>query len=117
MARDDRDADRLRESVDLLILKSLACGSKDAPALMAWIQTATRTTVRVEEGTLYPALHRLTRTRLVRAHWSGETVQAVKVYELTPMGSRQLVAHSSTWRRHVDAIGGALALMVAEAAG
>jgi len=107
----------LRESVDLLILKSLACGSKDARELMAWIQKATRTTVRVEEGTLYPALHRLTRRRLVRASWSGEQGHAVKVYEPTPMGLRQLDAHFSTWRRHVDAIGGALALSTADAAG
>jgi DNA-binding PadR family transcriptional regulator len=113
----DMEVNLLRESIDLLILKSLTWGPKNAHGLMEWIQRATRTRVRIEEGTLYPALHRLTRRRLVHAEWgTPEDNRAGKLYELTPTGLRQLNARSSTWRRHVDAIGGALAMPSSEVA-
>lgn len=107
----------LRESVDLLILKSLSCGPKNAGALVEWIRRATRTTVLVEEGLLFPALHRLTQRRFVHSRWTTvDDSRTEKRYELTPTGLRQLGAKSSTWRRHVDAIGGALAMPSSEAA-
>jgi PadR family transcriptional regulator PadR len=107
----------LRESVDLLILKSLTWGPKNSSALIEWIRRATRTTVLIDEGTLYPALHRLTRRRLVRTEWREQDDSRVeKIHELTPAGLSRLSAHSSTWRRHVDAIGGALAMASSEAA-
>lgn len=101
----------LRESVDLLILKALTWGPKHGYAIAEWIETATRATLLIEEGTLYPALHRLARRRLVRAEWgASENNRRAKFYELTPAGRTRLSAQSSTWQRHVRAISGALAL-------
>jgi PadR family transcriptional regulator, regulatory protein PadR len=101
----------LRESVDLLILKALTWGPKHGYAIAEWIETATRATLLIEEGTLYPALHRLARRRMVRAEWgASENNRRAKFYELTPAGRARLSAQSSTWQRHVRAIAGALAL-------
>jgi PadR family transcriptional regulator PadR len=107
----------LRESIDLLILKALSCGPRNAGALIEWIRRATRTTVLVDEGLLFPALLRLTRRRFVHTRWKTvDATRTEKVYELTPAGLRQLGAKTSSWRRHVDAIGGALAMPSSEAA-
>ena len=101
----------LRESVDLLILKALSWGPKHGYAISEWIENATNATLLIEEGTLYPALHRLARRRLVRTEWgASESNRRAKFYELTAAGRARLAAQSSTWRRHVDAIAAALAL-------
>ena len=100
----------LRESVDLLILKSLTSGPKHGYAISEWIETATQATLLIEEGTLYPALHRLARRRLVRTEWgASENNRRAKYYELTAAGRARLEEHGASWRRHVDAIGAALA--------
>jgi PadR family transcriptional regulator, regulatory protein PadR len=99
----------LRESVDLLILKALTWGPKHGYAIAEWIEKATDATLLIEEGTLYPALHRLARRRHVRSEWgASENNRRAKFYELTAAGRARLVAQSSTWRQHVDAIAGAL---------
>jgi len=105
----------LRESVDLLILKALSWGPRHGYGIAEWIDAATGATVLIEEGTLYPALHRLARRRLVRTEWgASENNRRAKFYELTAAGRARLVAQSSTWQRHVDAIAGALALRSAK---
>ena len=107
----------LRESVDLLILKALTWGPKSPEALVVWTRRATRTTVHIDEGTLYPALHRLTRRRMVRAAVEpADGESPARLYELTAAGHRQLVTRSSRWRRSVAAIDGALTLASSEAA-
>ena len=104
------DLNILRESVDLLILKALSWGPKHGYAIAEWIQSATRT-LTVEEGTLYPALHRLARRREVRTQWgASENNRRAKYYELTEAGRVRLAGQSAKWQKHVDAIGGALAL-------
>ncbi|MEO8452374.1 MAG: PadR family transcriptional regulator [Gemmatimonadota bacterium] len=111
----DMELHILRESVDLLILKALSWGPKHGYSIAEWIETATRTTLLLEEGTLYPALHRLARRRMVRSEWGlSETNRRAKFYELTPAGRARLIAQSATWRRHVDAIAGALAVTSAK---
>jgi transcriptional regulator len=106
----------LRESLDLLILKALTWGPKHGYAISEWIETATRDTLLIEEGTLYPALHRLARRKLVRTQWGlSDNNRRAKYYELTAAGRDRLAAQAATWRRHVDAIGGALAMQSAEA--
>lgn len=109
----DMELHILRESVDLLILKSLTAGPRHGYAISEWIQSATRETLFIEEGTLYPALHRLARRRLVRTEWgSSENNRRAKFYELTPAGRTRLSVQATTWRRHVDAIAAALAMPV-----
>lgn len=101
----------LRESVDLLILKALTWGPKHGYAVAEWIESATGATLLIEEGTLYPALHRLARRKLVRTEWGASVNnRRAKYYELTAAGRARLNTHTATWRRHVDAIAGALAL-------
>ena len=112
----DMELHILRESVDLLILKALTWGPKHGYGIAEWIESATGATLLIEEGTLYPALHRLARRRLVRTEWgASENNRRAKFYELTPAGRARLIAQAATWRRHVDAIGAALALTTAEA--
>jgi PadR family transcriptional regulator PadR len=111
----EMDLHVLRESIDLLILKALTWGPRHGYAIAEWIESATNATLLIEEGTLYPALHRLARRRLVRTQWgASENNRRAKFYELTPAGRARLVAQTSNWRRHVDAIGAALALTPSE---
>ena len=101
----------LRESVELLILKALTWGPMHGYAIAEWIESATDSTLLIEEGTLYPALHRLARKRYVRSQWgASENNRRAKYYELTAAGKARLLVQTSTWRRQVDAIAGALAL-------
>lgn len=101
----------LRESVDLLILKSLTWGPRHGYSITEWIEAATGSTVLIEEGTLYPALHRLAARRLVRSEWgASENNRRAKFYELTPAGRTRLAVQTSTWQRHVEAIGHALTI-------
>src|SRR5438270_7032304 len=114
----EMDLHVLRESIDLLILKALVTGPRHGYAIVEWIGTATRATVLIEEGTLYPALHRLERRRFVRAQWgASENNRKAKFYELTAAGRERLAEQTSNWRRHVDAIGAALALTPARRKG
>jgi transcriptional regulator len=107
----DMDLHVLRESIDLLILTALTAGPRHGYAIAEWIESATTSTVLIEEGTLYPALHRLARKRLVRTQWgASDNNRKAKFYALTPAGRARLAEQTSTWRRHVDAIGAALAL-------
>ena len=111
----EMDLHVLRESVDLLILKALTWGPRHGYAIAEWIESATNATLLIEEGTLYPALHRLARKRLVRTQWgASENNRKAKFYELTPAGRARLLAQTSTWRRHVDAIGTALSVVAAD---
>src|SRR5438309_2115199 len=65
----DAESDLLRSSLDLLILKALSWGSMHGYAISEWIDDATRSVVLLEEGTLYPALHRLERRGWITADW------------------------------------------------
>ena len=110
----DTDLTVLRESVDLLILKALAWGPRHGYAIAEWIETATSDTLLIEEGTLYPALHRLERRREVRSEWGvSDNNRRARFYQLTAAGRARLTTQAATWRRHVDAIAAALALPVA----
>jgi PadR family transcriptional regulator, regulatory protein PadR len=107
----DMELHILRESVELLILKALTWGPKHGYAIAEWIESATGATLLIEEGTLYPALHRLARRKHVRTEWGvSENNRRAKYYALTAAGRARLAAQTPTWRRHADAIGSALEL-------
>jgi PadR family transcriptional regulator PadR len=100
----------LRGTLDLLILKALATGEKHGYAVSEWIEAATDGSLLVEEGTLYPALHRLARKRLIGATWGvSENNRRAKYYTLTAAGRKQLAQETTTWRRYSDAVEKALA--------
>ena len=99
----------LRESVELLTLRSLTSAPRSRAAILAWIRTATRATMTIDEGSLYPVIHRLTRRRFVRARPAeGPDGCGECLYELTPAGRNRLGSQLRAWQRHVDAIARAL---------
>lgn len=95
----------LRGTLDLLILKALSTGEKHGYAVSEWIDEVTDGSLLVEEGTLYPALHRLARRGLVSAEWGvSENNRRAKYYALTAAGRRYLAEQESTWRAYSDAV-------------
>lgn len=97
--------DLLRGTFDLLILKSLAAGAAHGYAIAQWIERSTGDMLDIEEGTLYPALHRLERRGLVHAEWGvSENNRRARFYGLTPGGRRSMRAEQITWSRLVRAL-------------
>lgn len=95
----------LRGTLDLLILNALSTGEKHGYAISEWIDGMSDGSLLVEEGTLYPALHRLARQRLVAAMWGvSENNRRAKYYALTAAGRRHLEEQTATWRRYNEAV-------------
>lgn len=100
----------LKGTVDLLILKSLEAEPRHGYAVAEWIGAVTHGTLLVEEGTLYPALHRLERKRLIEAEWGvSENNRRAKFYRLTGAGRGRLDADARDWARYATAVDQALA--------
>ena len=96
----------LRGTLDLLILKSVSWGPTHGYAVARWIEQATDDVLRIEEGSLYPALHRLERKGLLQAEWRDtETGREAKFYQLTAAGRKQLDLETSNWQRVAGAVG------------
>ena len=71
----------------------------------SWIEHVTDDTLRIEVGSLYPALHRLEERELVAAEWGvSENNHRAKFYRLTPAGRRHLRAETSSWTRYAEAV-------------
>ena len=101
----DSELNVFRSSLDLVILKALTWGPRHGYAVAEWVEQATGDVLLLEEGTLYPALHRLERKGWVTADWGvSENNRRAKFYRLTPAGRAQLRRESSTWLRHAEAI-------------
>ena len=92
--------DSLQGALDLLVLKTLSRRPRlHGYALMAAIHETSRDVLRVEEGSLYPALHRMEQAGWVRAEWTvNETGRRARVYDLTVAGRKQLAAAESRWQ-------------------
>lgn len=96
-------------TLDLLILKALSDGPLHGYGIGRWIRTTTEDVLSVQEGALYPALHRLERKGLISEEWGvTETKREAKFYQLTVAGKRHLKAEHSRWRAHVQAVNAAL---------
>src|SRR5262249_44473325 len=98
--------DTLQGSLDLLVLKVL---SRRAPmhgyAIMTAIETVSGEVLRVEEGSLYPALHRMEEDGLIRAEWiTKENGRRARVYELTARGRKQLASEEARWTAVTSAV-------------
>jgi len=94
-----------RGAIELLILKTLSWGPMHGYAIAQWIQTTTDDALRVEEGSLYPALHRLENKGLVAASWGlSENNRQAKFYALTPEGRTTLRAEVESWIQYAAAI-------------
>ncbi len=92
-------------TLNVLILKALSQGALHGYALSKWIQQASENVLRVEEGVLYPALHRLEKEKWLRAEWGvNDTGRRAKFYSLTPFGKRKLQAEVARWKRSSQAV-------------
>jgi PadR family transcriptional regulator, regulatory protein PadR len=104
------DLDLLRGTLDLLILKTLSWGPMHGLAVLRWIEQTSRNTLQIEEGALYPALHRMEQRTWLDAEWGlTDKNRKAKYYRLTSLGRRQLTAELSKWSRYTEAVGFILA--------
>src|SRR3954449_13534606 len=87
-------------TLDMLILKTLNRGAMHGYSIAQFIQHASRDVLRVEEGALYPALHRLEVRGLLKAEWgASENNRRAKFYTLTALGRRELDDEAAYWDR------------------
>jgi len=92
-------------TLDLLILKTLALGAQHGWAISQRVQQISRDVLRIQEGSLYPALHRLERRGWLKARWgASENNRRAKYYELTAAGRKQLETEKSAWRKLTVAV-------------
>ena len=93
-------------TLDLLILRTLALGPQHGWAISERIQQVSSEVLRVQQGSLYPALHRLERRGWIKAKWgTSENNRPAKYYELTRSGNDQLEVETDTWRKLTIAVG------------
>ena len=98
-------------TLDLLILKAVSWGPRHGYAIGRWIRETTEDVLVVQEGVLYPALHRLERRGLLKEEWRRtETGRDAKYYTLTAAGRRELRDEMSRWVEHTGAVNRALAV-------
>jgi transcriptional regulator len=99
--------DILQGTLVLLVLKSLAAqGRLHGYALTAHIHMVSGELLRVEEGSLYPALHRMEQEGWVKAEWGmTEKNREARFYSLTPKGRKQLMSEQEQWARLTDGVG------------
>ena len=99
-------ADFLHGTLDTLILKTLTGGPMHGYAIGRWIEEATNCGLELEEGSLYPALHRLEEAGWIKARWTTtETGRRARVYEITAAGRKELESEEVRWKAITAAVG------------
>lgn len=97
--------DLMQGTLDMLILKALVRGPMHGYGIAEWVHQASREVLYVEEGALYPALHRLELRGLLAAEWgASENNRRAKFYRLTALGRKRLAAGAERWSRLSGAI-------------
>jgi PadR family transcriptional regulator PadR len=95
----------LHGTLDTLILKTLAWGPRHGYAIARWLEGMGAEALKIEEGSLYPALYRLERRGWIDAEWGlSETKRRVKLYRLTVAGRERLAVETAQWSRFADAV-------------
>jgi len=95
----------LQGTLDMLVLHTLRWGSQHGYGIAQAIRTGSNDILRVETGSLYPALHRLEKQEWIRAEWkTSENNQRAKYYRLTAAGKKQLSNEQNRWREMAEAI-------------
>ena len=98
--------DLLQGTLDVLILKTLVPGAMHGWGIAQRIQQVSQDVLRVNQGSLYPALHRLEEEGWIVAEWgASENNRKAKFYRLTRTGQRQLEAETENWKRLAEAVG------------
>ena len=100
-----RKNDTLQGTLTLLVLKTLAAGPMHGWGITLHIQEISHQVLRVEEGSLYPALHRMEQEGLVSAEWGiSENKRRARYYRITAAGRRQLAAEEREWQQLTEAV-------------
>ena len=98
-------AELLKGTLDLLILKTLTVGPQHGYGVARWLESSSRELLRIEEGSLYPALYRMESRGWIRSEWGqSETNRKAKFYILTTKGLSRLQEEASGWERLVEAV-------------
>jgi transcriptional regulator len=101
----NKSGDLVQGTLDMLVLKALERGSMHGYGVAEWIHESSADVLRVEEGALYPALHRLELKGLLKSEWgTSENNRRAKYYALTAVGRKYLAAETERWGRMTSAI-------------
>jgi transcriptional regulator len=105
MGETQKDGELLPGTLDMLVLKALARGPLHGYGVAQFIQEASREVLRVEEGALYPALHRLEVRGRLKSEWgASDNNRRAKFYRLTAAGRRELDTETAYWTRVAAAV-------------
>jgi transcriptional regulator len=116
MSEPNERIELVQGTLDMLILKTLSAGPMHGYAVALRIQQASNEFLTVEEGSLYPALHRMERRGWIEAEWGlSEAKRKAKYYRLTASGRAQLKVAAKQWSRVVEAIAGVMGTRPASA--
>jgi transcriptional regulator len=100
------NGEMVQGTLDMLILRTLVMGRAHGHTIAHVIEHTSEDVLQVEQGSLYPALHRLENRGWVKSSWgTSENNRKAKFYELTPAGRKQLVVERERWQQVVEAIG------------
>ena len=92
-------------TLDLLILRTLALGSQHGWAISERVQQVSSDVLQIQQGSLYPALHRLERRGWIKAKWgTSDNNRRAKYYELTAAGKKQLAVETDSWQKMIAAV-------------
>lgn len=101
-----QDLDLVRGTLDLLILKTISWGPMHGFGVLRWLQRVTGDRLQVDDGALYPALHRLEQRGWLDSEWGvTEKNRKAKYYRLTRAGRQALAAEHRKWARYTEAVG------------
>jgi PadR family transcriptional regulator PadR len=98
--------DRLQGTLDLLVLKTLeSLGPMHGYGITLHVERVSKDILRLEEGSLYPALHRMTQSRWLRSEWgASENNRRARYYSITAAGRKQLAAEERNWAQLTEAV-------------
>ncbi len=98
--------DLLRGTFGLLLLRAVSEDPKHGHQIIKWLRDVTDEDLIVEEGAIYPALHRLEAQGVIKGEWgTTENNRQAKYYKLTSKGRRELAAERAKWERYADTVG------------
>jgi PadR family transcriptional regulator, regulatory protein PadR len=98
--------DRLQGTLDLLVLKTLVHGPMHGWSVAQRIQLVSKEALQIQQGSLYPALHRLEDAGYIASEWgASENNRRAKYYHLTALGKKQLQLETESWQRFSEAVG------------
>ena len=99
------DLGLLQGTLDVMILKALSWGPMHGFAVAKWVRSTTDDVLQIDDGALYPALHRMEHRGLIDADWDlTENKRRAKYYRLTPKGRQELRSRVTNWDRYSSAV-------------